>query len=130
MKKWPKLRCPSNHPKITLFTLWLLNYPFIWGGSKRRRDRSQKWLEYDIGLHNQLTWHRQTTSAVVANKSTTLPLPSSPHWAPKITVTLPSWLSVRCFFLGDPLPFIFVKLNLSRLGTRFWRWDLQLSTKN
>lgn len=125
-----KIKVPFKSSKNNLVYPLTFKLPFYLGGSKRRRDRSQKWLEYDIGLHNQLTWHRQTTSAVVANKSTTLPLPSSPHWAPKITVTLPSWLSVRCFFLGDPLPFIFVKLNLSRLGTRFWRWDLQLSTKN
>lgn len=34
------------------------------------------------------TWHLQTTSASVANKSTTFPLPSSPHCAPSTTVTL------------------------------------------
>ena len=30
------------------------------------------------------TWHRATTSAFSANKSTSLPLPSSPHWAPEM----------------------------------------------
>lgn len=29
-----------------------------------------------------LTWHRHTTSTSVASISTTLPFPSSPHWAP------------------------------------------------
>src|SRR4029453_11535351 len=31
-------------------------------------------------------WKRTTTSACSARRSTTLPLPSSPHWAPTITV--------------------------------------------
>lgn len=35
-----------------------------------------------------LTWHLQTMSASCASRSTTLPLPSSPHWAPSTTVTL------------------------------------------
>lgn len=35
----------------------------------------------------KLTWQRQTTSNFVASISTTLPLPSSPHWAPSTTVT-------------------------------------------
>lgn len=34
------------------------------------------------------TWHLHTKSASVANKSTTFPLPSSPHCAPSTTVTL------------------------------------------
>src|SRR5215207_4242076 len=31
-------------------------------------------------------WKRTTTSARSARRSTTLPLPSSPHWAPTMTV--------------------------------------------
>src|SRR3982074_2885931 len=31
-------------------------------------------------------WKRTTTSACSARRSMTLPLPSSPHWAPTITV--------------------------------------------
>lgn len=34
------------------------------------------------------TWHRATMSASPASMSTTLPFPSSPHWAPKTTVAL------------------------------------------
>lgn len=34
------------------------------------------------------TWHLQTMSASIANRSTTFPFPSSPHWAPSTTVTL------------------------------------------
>lgn len=35
-----------------------------------------------------ITWHLHTISAFMASISTTLPFPSSPHWAPKTTVTL------------------------------------------
>src|SRR5215217_6076146 len=31
-------------------------------------------------------WNRTTASACSASRSTTLPLPSSPHWAPTITM--------------------------------------------
>lgn len=34
------------------------------------------------------TWHRHTISEFKANRSTTFPFPSSPHCAPKTTVTL------------------------------------------
>lgn len=49
------------------------------------------------------TWHRHTTSDSVANRSTTLPLPSSPHCAPSTTVTLlpPGSLRAR---LSPPPP--------------------------
>ena len=33
------------------------------------------------------TWQRATTSACSARRSTSLPLPSSPHWAPRTTLT-------------------------------------------
>lgn len=56
----------------------------------------------------QITWQRQTMSASLASMSTTFPLPSSPHWAPRTTVTR-FWQSVRAFFLGETFtasPFI------------------------
>lgn len=51
-----------------------------------------------------ITWHLQTTSASAASMSTTFPLPSSPHCAPRTTVTLDKEpeVEVRCFFLGEP----------------------------
>lgn len=48
------------------------------GDTRRRRPASRA----------PLTWHLQTMSASCASRSTTLPLPSSPHWAPSTTVTL------------------------------------------
>src|SRR3954454_20498882 len=48
-------------------------------------------------------WKRTTTSARSASRSMTLPLPSSPHWAPTITVPGMSWGSVGGWALG-PVP--------------------------
>lgn len=44
------------------------------------------------------TWHRHTISDSVASRSTTLPLPSSPHCAPSTTVTLLPPGSLRARF--------------------------------
>lgn len=44
------------------------------------------------------TWHRHTMSDSVASRSTTLPLPSSPHCAPSTTVTLLPPGSLRARF--------------------------------
>lgn len=62
------------------------------------------------------TWHRQTTSMSSASISTTLPLPSSPHWAPRTTVSLDSE-SVRALFLGEPL---FISPNLDKAGRYYF----------
>ncbi len=69
------------------------------------------------------TWQRATMSISPASKSTTFPLPSSPHWAPRTTVTLlriwlASWSRGRftarvtstsslllCPFFFSPAPF-------------------------
>lgn len=48
-----------------------------------------------------LTWNLHTMSAAVASMSTTLPLPSSPHWEPSTTDTLLS-ACVRNFLRGEP----------------------------
>src|SRR5215208_5861628 len=40
-------------------------------------------------------WNRMTISAPSAMRSTTLPLPSSPHWAPTITMPGMPWVQSR-----------------------------------
>lgn len=74
------------------------------------------------------TWHLQTMSASIASMSTTFPLPSSPHCAPRTTVIFdiePPPVDIRCFFLGEigaPLPFACCILAyiLGRLRLRRW----------
>lgn len=61
------------------------------------------------------TWQRQTMSDCVANISTTLPLPSSPHWAPKTTHALLQF----CCEMWAELPFVTATelISLFRLGS-------------
>lgn len=42
-----------------------------------------------------LTWHRHTRSTLFASMSTTLPLPSSPHCAPRTTITFDLIIGAR-----------------------------------
>src|SRR5437868_9270734 len=49
-------------------------------------------------------WKRTTTSARLDSQSTSLPLPSSPHWAP-ITVTLAMGCDPPTRQVGTPPPF-------------------------
>lgn len=50
------------------------------------------------------TWQRHTMSDSVASRSTTFPLPSSPHCAPSTTVTLLPPGSLRARFSPPPAP--------------------------
>lgn len=54
--------------------------------TKRRAGKRRGGAAGTAGLAP--TWHRHTMSDSVASRSTTLPLPSSPHCAPNTTVTL------------------------------------------
>lgn len=68
-------------------------------------SRSRLWIKFPAGYRKNdfvHTWHRQTTSTFVANISTTFPLPSSPHWAPKTTVTYKIQKKC-CIFLDDTI---------------------------
>lgn len=74
-------------------------------GSEMRSERETRHAaRFEHGTRRQTqrnrTWHLQTTSASIASMSTTFPLPSSPHCAPRTTVTFDT-VDVRCFFLGE-----------------------------
>lgn len=56
--------------------------PLEWNSNQHYRKFEGYW--YKPGIH---TWHRHTMSASDASKSTSFPFPSSPHWAPRTTVT-------------------------------------------
>lgn len=80
----------------------IIDIPYIFGIlciflSNSREKAMNQW-----GIEKH-TWHLQTTSASIANMSTAFPLPSSPHCAPRTTVTFDMGLliDVRCFFLGE-----------------------------
>src|SRR5437870_233954 len=57
-------------------------------------------------------WKRTTTSARSASRSMTLPLPSSPHWAP--TITVPG-IAVRSVG-GGPLRLVPASAERRRFG--------------
>lgn len=89
------------------FFVYLYISPFVKASCPRGRNNSHTVNHYNK-TNQPLTWHLHTTSTSVASMSTTLPLPSSPHWAPRITVTA-FWISVRGRFRGDPFPFIWLR---------------------
>lgn len=70
--------CITDFPRVRAPYGPITNYPASHRTKKQLFQRAHK---------SSLTWQRQTMSTSVASMSTTLPLPSSPHWAPSTTVT-------------------------------------------
>lgn len=67
-------------------------------GGKGSKRRVGVWVGWggSLGGEGRRTWQRLMMSASVASRSTTLPLPSSPHCAPSTTVTREPVAAASC----------------------------------